>query len=296
MICCCPSSELASIRAENNLGPLSIATWAMLCCGYVNVQAQTWDVLPTPLDVMQEAGVARDRQSIQAALFDSDRDPELRFQSALALAQLEDRASVPVLIKAIDESEIRVRQGAMIALTYMPSIDAIPNLCSVVHSASDSDSHLYAIGALSQTESSFATQCIVDAATNENETIPTRRQALHALWEIKTDVESVDALVPLLESPETSLRALAALCLNRSYYQSETIHKSLGITDALVSSVLDRELFLNIYFDAIEALEDISGETFIDDSLSAKELVYFIEINRDRISEDVLTWSESLER
>ncbi len=253
----------------------------------------------TPLEIMDRAGIERDPKSIQAVLFDRARDPELRHQSALALAQLEDRASVPALIKAIDESEPRARQGAMAALMYLPSIDAVPKLCDVVHSDWDRDSHGFAIIALSQIESHAATQCIVDAAANENETIQARRQALFLLWEVKKDVESVDGLIPLLKNPNTTLRALAALCLNRSYYQSKTIHESLKITDALVSSALDPELYMGNFFDVVKALEVLSGQPFIDASIrpeAGKEFLKYFDENRFLVTEDVRTWSESRER
>lgn len=292
-------AQLAIDRVMNILELRSIATWAVLLCASGNIHAQMWDVLPTPLDVMEEAGIERDPQSIQAVLLDSERDPELRFKSALALAQLQDRESVAVLIKVIDDNEPRARQGAITALMFMPSIDAIPKLCSMVHSAWDGDTRRYAVNSLSQIDSSLATQCIVDAAANENESIQTRRAALHVLLGVKKNVESVDGLVPLLESPDTILLALAALCLNRSYYQSKAIHKSLRITDALVSSALDRELNQVIYFDVIKALELVSGQTFIDPSIrreAGKELLNFLDANRFLVSEDVRIWSEGLER
>jgi len=271
----------------------------VLACVNINILANPWDILPTPLQVLQEAGIERDPQAIQAVLLDDQRDPELRLESALALAQLEHRESVPVLIQAIDEEIHEVRFGAITALIYMPSTEAVPKLCSVVHSSRDERSRRQAVTALSQTDSRLATQCIVDVAVNENESLRTRRSAVRVLWKIKATVESVDGLVPLLESQDTELRALTALCLHRSYSGSRAIQESLGITDSLVSATQDSELYDDIFYLVIRALEASSGQVFVDEVIQPQRGRQFLEYfaaNRYLVAEDVRLWSESRKR
>ncbi len=75
------------------------------------------------------------------------------------------------------------------------------------------------------------------------------------------------------------------------------VHASLGIADALVSSVLGRELDSTVYYELIKALEILSGQIFIDESPIGKEasqkLFDYLHENRDLASEPVLHWSES---
>lgn len=96
--------------------------------------ASTWDVSPTPLDQMQEAGVSISVDAISKILADPKQDVQLRYSAAMALGQLADKSAIPALVASLSDSDPNVRIGAAGALMYLPDEGIVQVLCeTAVH-------------------------------------------------------------------------------------------------------------------------------------------------------------------
>lgn len=138
---------------------------------------QEWDVLPTPLHTMEEAGVDLDVDSIVAVMADSGQDPQLRWRAALALGQLGDESAIPALLSALADSEVVVRAGAAAALKYLPKDYLVSPLCQTATNDVDEAPRHNAVLAIGMIKSQEATDCLVAVTANERETVKVREFA-----------------------------------------------------------------------------------------------------------------------
>ena len=87
--------------------------------------AGLWDVMPTPLMLMQDAGIPTTVEAISEVLADEAQKDEFRYWAAMALGQLGDDRAIPWLISSLSDQKEFVRAGAASALYYIPSAEAV---------------------------------------------------------------------------------------------------------------------------------------------------------------------------
>jgi len=264
------------------LGTLALATNSLA--------NSKWDLLPTPLMMMDEAGIPPDPEEVAGVLADPTRPPKLRFWAAMALAQLEAHDYLPVIVQAMDDHVLLVQQGAMLALQHIPAEEAVPRLCMKSNSHGNRDTRRLATHALFAVITDRATKCIVASATNVNEDYQTRWQALFHLWQSREPASSYDELVPTLNDESATLRALAAMALSKRYESDESALDSLGIRETLGAALLDHEMDVSTYIDAVERFELLTGTAIMLDP--SKETAYFnLDMNgRAIVDERVRAW------
>ena len=139
--------------------------------------SQEWDVLPTPLRTMEEAGVTLDVESISARMSDRDQDPWLRWRAALALGQLGAESAIPSLLRALVDPEVMVRAGAAAALKYLPRRDLASPLCKTAMYDVDEAPRHNAVLALGMIKSGEAISCLETVIADEEETAKIREFA-----------------------------------------------------------------------------------------------------------------------
>jgi len=140
-----------------------------------------WDVGPTPLMVLEEAGIIPTAENVAKVLNDPSQPPKLRHWAAMALAQLEATEYLPDIIRALDDSVLIVQQGAIAALQFFQSDDAIAPLCLKSSSSMSWEIRFSATLTLFAQPGSASTQCIIRSATRIDEQYQMRWQALYHL-------------------------------------------------------------------------------------------------------------------
>lgn len=254
-----------------------------------------WDVLPTPLMRMDEAGIPPDSKEIAHVLSDPTQPPKLRYWAAMALAQLEARDYLPNIIEAMDDHVLLVQQGAMLALQHFPAEDAVPRLCLKSSSHSNRDIRHLATLVLFSVKSDSATICIVRSATSVNEYYQTRWQALYHLWQNRGPSSAYDELVPTLNDESSTLRALAAMALSKRHESDETAMDSLGIRKTLGAALLDHEMDMFTFKEAVERFELLTGTEIMLDPSKDIEYFNFDKKGRTIVDERVRAWLNSAE-
>ena len=141
----------------------------------------SWDVGPTPLDIMQKAGVPANVDAISEILVDAAREEQFRFWAALALGQLGDDGAIPVLLSSLSDQIVLVRLGAATALGYIPSEKSTQPLCKTALHDHDPAPRHGAVTSLSAVMTDATTQCLVRVAVNEQETTKVRLLSLNLL-------------------------------------------------------------------------------------------------------------------
>jgi HEAT repeat protein len=166
-----------------------------------------------------------------------------------------------------------VQQGAMVALQHLPAEDALPKLCLKSSSHGDRDIRFLATMVLFSVKTDGATVCIVISATRVNEYYQTRWQALYHLWQNREPSHAYDELVPTLNDENPTLRALAAMSLSRRHESDELAMDSLRIRETLGTALLDHEMDMFTFKEAVERFELLTGtEIMLDPS---KDIEYF---------------------
>jgi hypothetical protein len=110
------------------------------------------------------------------------------------------------------------------------------------------------------------------------------------LWESREPASSYDELVPTLNDESATLRALAAMALSKRYESDESALDSLGIRETLGAALLDHEMDVSTYIDAVERFELLTGTAIMLDP--SKETAYFnLDMNgRAIVDERVRAW------
>lgn len=255
----------------------------------------TWDVLPTPVMMMDEAGIPLDPKEIAQVLSDVTQPPKLRYWAAMALAQLEAREYLPTIIQSLDDSVLLVQQGAMVALQHLPTDDAVQPLCLKSSSHSNRDIRYFATSVLFSVKTDAATKCIVRSATSVNEDYQTRWQALYHLWQNRDPGSAYDELVPTLDDENPTLRALAAMSLSKRHESDELVMDSLGIREALGAALLDHEMDMFTFNEAVERFEQLTGTEIMLDASQDIEYYNFDEKGRAIVDERIQAWLDGAE-
>ncbi len=281
---------------SNRLTAITAFVLLGTCAAFTESPANSkWDVLPTPLMKMEEAGIPPESMAIASVLGDPTQPPELRYWAAMALAQLEASEYLPAIVQAMDDHVLLVQQGAMLALQHLPAEDAVPQLCEKSRSHTERDVRHIATLVLLSVKTDSATICIVRSATSVKEDYRTRWQALYHLWQNRDPSEAYDNLVPALDDENPTLRALAAMALSKRHESDESAIKSLGIRETLGEALLDHEMHIFTFKEAIERFEFLTGtEIMLDPS---KDIEYFDFQNRGRaiVDERIRAWLDSAE-
>lgn len=217
-----------------------------------------WDLFPTPLMRLEEAGIPRDAKKISKVLADATQPPKLRYWAAIALAQLEARDYLPLIIQTLDDPVLLAQRGAMAALVHLPTEDAVAPLCAKSSSGSNRKIRFMAMAALFSVKSLSSTKCIVQSATNVNENHEIRWQTLYHLWKIREPSSAYDDLVPTLNDDNPTFRALAAMSLSKRHESDELTMDSLRIREALGTALLDHEIDMYTFNKAIERFEQLT--------------------------------------
>lgn len=234
--------------------------------------ASTWDVSPTPLDQMQEAGVSISVDAISKILADPKQDVQLRYWAAMALGQLADKSAIPALVASLSDSDPNDRIGAAGALMYLPDEGIVQVLCeTAVHDGNSGPRHS-ATTSLSAITTDEATKCLVRVAGNEQETKKIRLQSLIILEQQIQERKGFEELIPTLGDLDPDVKGMAGIILSIEYIDEPEVLESLSVTESLVDAALDAGLDSWIYRRIVRRLELIAEREFIRESHDASEL------------------------
>jgi len=258
---------------------LAIQLWPVpshSCC------EMCWDVEPTPLDLMEEAGVRTELDSIAAVLSDPEQDVRLRWKAALALGQLCNDRATPMLLHALQDSEKFVRLGAAEALYFMPSPQLAKPLCRTAMTDPNTEPRHAAVRALSAIKSVEATDCLFAVVGNEQEKVPVRALATMLIRQQISEREGFEDLIPLLNDPDSTIRGEVAMILLDVYESEPDVVASLSIMKTLQDVVIDPEIQHSTLMAVIERLEQEANRDFMGEihhsqvfsDSGAREFVY----------------------
>jgi len=226
------------------LAPLSFCTAA--------IAASTWDVHPTPLDRMNTAGIGLSVAAVAEVLREG-QDSELRYWSALALAQLEDAAAIPILIQATDDADLNVRTGASIALGYFPTHESAQALRIIARRDPEFVTRKAAVISLGRIRNGDAALGLIEAANDENESEEIRYHAIYTLGEF-ADSETLMEINPLTDSSNANIKAITRLSMSKGGVPIE-------IGD-LVQSATDIKIDEFTFLQLVKHLEQKSNREF----------------------------------
>lgn len=237
--------------------------------------ATAWDIHPTPLTRMNEAGVGLSVPSLVYVLENSS-DQELRYWSALALAQLEDRKAIPHLISATGDANKFARLGAAVALGHFRAPESTQALRTLAAEDPEYATRKAAVISLGKIRNADAALGLIQTANNEQEPDDIRYQAIATLGEF-ADRAAMTKLLPLARSTNPNLRAAARLSMSKRGVPVE-------IKDLIVSTT-DSEVNVVTALGLVQHLEEMSGQRFLN-----ADDVDEVEAARRRVS---LWWTES---
>ena len=237
------------------------------------VHASTaWDVYPSPLDRLVDAGYSTSQESVRDAFLNS-QDVQVRFWAALAFAQLNDESSVPMLIRSVldVEEEPEIRAGVAQALGYFASAEAASALGQLLRTEQESTVRKFAVNALAKQGTPEAAEQLAIAAVNLDESENTRIQAIYAIGEIG-DRTSSTMLLHLQDDPNLQLRANARLALSKS---------GIGVPiQSLVQSAIEPGIDELTQIRLARHLEQLSGENFVAEGMHEQGKDDLIETKR----------------
>jgi hypothetical protein len=121
-------------------------------------------------------------------------DAAARYAAALELARIGDASTVPVLIKALSDTDYRVRRSAIYGLSWMQSREAVPALMKLLQSSEDVWMRRRAAQALGQIGDAQALECLLAAAWNDADAHVRNNAILSLGW-----LGDSGAVSPLLE-------------------------------------------------------------------------------------------------
>ena len=127
-----------------------------------------------------------------------------------ALGQLEDPASLKVLVAALGDQSTEVRRRAAWAIGTLGPDQAPPELIAALRNGGDADLRLKAAWALGQIADTVAVPSLVAAMHAREEGV--RQAAFWALSQMDGETVRV-ALLPALQDPDPEIRAKAARAL-----------------------------------------------------------------------------------
>lgn len=254
--------------------------------------AGLWDVLPTPLMRMQDAGVPTTVEAISNVLADATQEDEFRYWAAMALGQLGDERAIPWLISSLSDQKEIVRAGAASALHYLPSAEAVQPLCETALHDEDMAPRHNAVNALSSVMTNAATTCLVRVAAKVQETKKVRLQSLILLEQQTQERQGFEELIPTLEDRDPDVKGMAAIILSIEYANEPQVLESLSVTESLVDAALNAELDSWIYLRMVERLETIADRKFV--GVSDEEREVMIPSIRAEINNRIMEWTKEV--
>lgn len=216
--------------------------------------ATAWDIYPTPLDRMNKAGIETTVTAIVYVLENSS-DEELRYWSALALAQLEDRKAIPHLISTTDDASALARLGAAIALGHFRAPESTKALSTLAAQDPEHAARKAAVISLGKIRGNDAAVSLIQTAKNEEESKDIRYHAIAVLGDFG-ERAAMTKLLPLADNPDPNIRAAARLSLSKRGVP-------VAIDDLIVSATND-DVSSPVSIGLIRHLEQMSGRSFIN--------------------------------
>jgi len=212
------------------------------------------DVVPTPEQRLELAGVKVTIPAMAEALNDVRQDEEVRYLSAIALGRTRDPAVVPILLDALDDKDSVVRDAVLLGLVDVPDPRSIPYLDAFLNdSTQPSHLHELAIYALCPIASPEAVDVLVHVALSDSTADQTRLIATQTLGECKVSGVT-DQLRPLLMSDDSDLRITTAITMAQ-------LGDAAGVP-ILMAALEDATLLEQVGSVAGQALEHATGMDF----------------------------------
>ena len=182
-----------------------------------------------------------------------DEDPHLRWLAIDALSWVKNQVSTDLLIKALQDSDLRVRckvLGELGKTDSMPALVAITGILQEPSSIDDElpDIHLCVVKALEESRSKYAVNALLEIVVEPNYSSRVRSKAIHAL--MKSGVEIPQHIVlALLEDDDFVVKYAMASRIRHMKNFSE-LEKEMKIKN------LEDELMLETVEEYISSIDD----------------------------------------
>jgi len=214
------------------------------------------DSSPSPEEILREAGVELTIPALSEVVTDAGQPAELRYWAAIALGRTGDSAALQPLVAILGATDANVRYGAVAGLGELGPTARGPAVGALAPALHDVEAGVRAaaVQALGRIGGNEALSLLVQKLEDLSE--PAAEIRMNAAFQLGR-LEMRAARPPLrhaLDDGAAGVRVAAALGLARMGNRSAV--------PALVEAALDPMTEEWLRVDAIEALEDLSGEAF----------------------------------
>lgn len=247
-----------------------------------------WDVEPTPLMIMEDAGIATTVEAVSQTLSDTSQDEQLRYWAAMALGQLADEQAVPVLRKSLSDRSAVVRAGSASALGFIGSIAAIEPLCETALHDDNMVPRRNAVTSLYFLVTDDSTKCLVQVAGNETELRELRLASLSLLSQQLQERRGFEGLIPTLNDPDAEIKGMSAVILSIEYADEPAVLESLSVTRSLVDATLSVSIHSSVYVRMVERLEDVAAREFF---LDGEDSNFYYEPIHAAVNDRIRHWA-----